>query len=160
MLPPSLQLRIPQNCSSLFILGKLNLIFNFRNNFTREKSIKKVYYSIMFWTFCFLPLIVVIHTNTMKTKIAILLAYFFQMTALLVAQTPLYDLGQFYPEFQEYANSRPMSYSWLSKDWPELEQWRIQGRAKMMELLSYSPEPVPLNPEITEKVRKTWLHPL
>ena len=91
----------------------------------------------------------------MKTKIAILLAYFFQLTALLVAQTPLYDLGQYYPEFQEYANSRPMSYSWLSKDWTELEQWRIQGRAKMMELLSYSPEPVPLNPEITEKVRKT-----
>jgi dienelactone hydrolase len=95
-----------------------------------------------------------IFINTMKTKIAILLSCFFHMTALLVAQTPLYDLGQFYPEFQQYANSRPMSYSLLSKDWPELEQWRIQGRAKMMELLSYSPEPVPLNPEITEKVKK------
>jgi dienelactone hydrolase len=90
----------------------------------------------------------------MKTKIPILLAFFFHITPMLVAQTTLYDLGQFYPEFQQYANSRPMSYSLLSKDWPEPEQWRILGRAKMMELLSYSPEPVPLNPEITEKIKK------
>ncbi len=109
----------------------------------------------MEWVFCFLPLIVPIHTDAMKTKTAVLLLCFFPMTVLLVAQAPLYDLGQFYPEFQEYANSRPMSYSWLSKDWPELEQWRIQGRAKMMELLRYTPEPVALNPEISEKVKKT-----
>jgi len=89
-----------------------------------------------------------------KTTICILLSCFVQMASQLVAQTPLNDLGQFYPEIQEYANNRSMSYSWLSKDWPELEQWRIQGRAKMMELLSFSPAPVPLNPEITEKVKK------
>ena len=90
----------------------------------------------------------------MKTIISFVLICFLQMGTLLVAQAPLYDLGQFYPEFQEYASNRSMAYSYLSKEWPELEQWRIQGRAKMMELLSYAPEPVSLNPEITEKVKK------
>ena len=84
----------------------------------------------MVWIFCFLPLIVPIHTDAMKTKIAILLSCFFPMTALLVAQDPLYDLGQFYPEVQEYANSRPMSYSWLSKDWPSLSNGGSRGGPK------------------------------
>jgi dienelactone hydrolase len=90
----------------------------------------------------------------MKIIISLLLVCFIQIHACLFAQTPSYDLGQFYPEIQEYASSRSMSYSYLSKDWPELEQWRIQGRAKMMELLSFSPAPAPLNPVITEKVKK------
>jgi dienelactone hydrolase len=90
----------------------------------------------------------------MKTVISFLLLFFLLITAQLVAQTPLYDMGQFYPEFQEYANNRSMAYSYLSRDWPELEQWRIQGRSKMLELLNFIPEPAPLNPEITEVVRK------
>jgi dienelactone hydrolase len=90
----------------------------------------------------------------MKTSLSILLSFFVQMATQLIAQTQLYDMGQFYPEFQEYANNRKMSYSYLSEDWPNLEQWRIQGRSKMMELLSFSPEPVSLKPEITEKVKK------
>lgn len=90
----------------------------------------------------------------MKQVICILLFSFVQISLQLSAQTPLYDLGQFYPEVQEYANNRSMSGSYLAKDWPEPEQWRIQGRAKMMELLSFSPSPAPLNPEITETVKK------
>jgi len=75
-------------------------------------------------------------------------------TAQLSAQNGLYDTGGFYAEFQDYANSQPMSLSYLSRYWPELEQWRIQGRAKMQELLACSPKPVPLNPVITETVKK------
>ena len=90
----------------------------------------------------------------MKTKIWILLFWLIQVSARLYAQTPLQDLGQFYPEFQEYADNRPVSYSYLAKDWPELEQWRVQGRAKMVELLNFSPSPAPLNQEITAKVKK------
>lgn len=90
----------------------------------------------------------------MKTIFSILLVCLVQISAQLVAQTPLYDLGQFYPEIQEYANNRSVSYSYLSNEWPEMEQWRVQGRSKMMELLSFSPAPSPLNPEITEKVKK------
>jgi dienelactone hydrolase len=90
----------------------------------------------------------------MKTRISFLLSYFVLISAQLYSQKPLNDLGQFYPEIQEYANNRSMSCSYLAKDWPELEQWRVQGRAKMIELLRFSPDPVPLNPEITEKVKK------
>ncbi len=90
----------------------------------------------------------------MKTRISAFLLFFIMFSPSGMAQAPLYDLGQFYPEIREYANNRSMSYSYLSKDWPELEQWRVQGRAKMMELLNFSPSPVPLNPEITETVKK------
>jgi dienelactone hydrolase len=90
----------------------------------------------------------------MRTLIFILLFVSVQLSINLSAQSSLYDMGQYYPEFQTYANEQPVSLSYLSKDWPELEQWRIQGRAKMMELLAYSPSPVPLNPVILEKVKK------
>lgn len=90
----------------------------------------------------------------MKQLITILFLALIQMTSYLYGQDSSRDLGQYYPEIQEYANSRAMSYSFLAKEWPELEQWRIQGRAKMMELLSFTTDPVPLNPEITEKVKK------
>ncbi len=70
------------------------------------------------------------------------------------AQNNQYDAGQFYRELQEYADGEPMRLSYLSGEWPELEQWRILGRAKMQELLSYTPEPAPLNAEITGKAKK------
>jgi dienelactone hydrolase len=90
----------------------------------------------------------------MKTRISAIVLLSILVSPRIAAQAPLYDLGQYYPEIQEYANNRPMSYSYLSKDWPELEQWRVQGRAKMMELLNFTPSPVPLNPEITATVKK------
>lgn len=90
----------------------------------------------------------------MKPLTTILFLVLLQTASLLYGQNLSKDLGQYYPEIQEYANSRAMSYSFLAKEWPEPEQWRIQGRAKMMELLSFTPEPVPLNPEITDKVKK------
>jgi dienelactone hydrolase len=72
----------------------------------------------------------------------------------LKAQENLYDIGQFYHEVQEYADKAPMRLSYLSADWPELEQWRTLGRAKMHELLGYYPTPAPLNPEIIEEIKK------
>jgi dienelactone hydrolase len=90
----------------------------------------------------------------MRTLIIILLFGSFPLSVNLSAQAGLHDIGQYYPEFQSYANEQPVSLSYLSRNWPEQEQWRIMGRAKMMELLAYSPSPVPLNPLILEKVRK------
>lgn len=74
--------------------------------------------------------------------------------AELAAQDNRYDVGQFYKELQEYADGGVMRLSYLYREWPELEQWRILGRAKMQELLSYTPEPAPLEPEIIEEVKK------
>ncbi len=72
----------------------------------------------------------------------------------LFAQDTLHDIGQFYPEFQGYADKQPVSLSFLSKNWPEPEQWRMQSRAKMHELLAYSPASVPLSPVVLEKFKK------
>jgi len=91
----------------------------------------------------------------MKAIITILMTGIVQMTMGLMAQTRLNDLGQFYPELQEYASTRSMTLSYLAKEWPELEQWRVQGRAKMIELLGFVPEPVPLNPVILEETKKS-----
>ena len=90
----------------------------------------------------------------MRTRNLLLLLFSVCITANLAGQKQQYDAGQMYPELQAYANEEPIALSWLKKDWPEIEQWRIMGRAKMQELLSYSPKPVPLNAEILETVKK------
>jgi dienelactone hydrolase len=90
----------------------------------------------------------------MKTIAFMLLLVFLQAASPLEAQENAEDLGQYYPEFQEYSDTRSMTLSYLSKDWPELEQWRVLGRAKMIELLGYAPAPVPLNPMILEETKK------
>lgn len=89
--------------------------------------------------------------RTLQVAFLILLCAF--GITLTVSGQP-YDLGQYYEEFQNYADGGSMSLSYLSRDWPELEQWRIRGRAKMFELLAYNPEPVPLNPIIKETIKK------
>lgn len=49
-------------------------------------------------------------------------------------------------------NSYPLSY--LSDQWSDVPTWQAIGRAKVMEYLSYSPKPCPLNPAIEDKVEK------
>lgn len=90
----------------------------------------------------------------MKTMVFFLLLGLAAFCSKLVAQDNEYDIGQFYQEFQDYADEQPVSLSYLSGKWPEIEQWQIMGRAKMQELLAYSPAPVPLDPIIIEKVKK------
>jgi len=62
------------------------------------------------------------------------------------------DVGNFYPMIQDYADRGEMSFSYLARDWPELEKWRILSRAKLHELLAFDPAPAPLNPEILETI--------
>ena len=49
------------------------------------------------------------------------------------------------------------SLSFLAKDWPEVKAWQIRGRAKVLELLSYSPEPCPLNASVDQRYTKDGL---
>jgi dienelactone hydrolase len=91
----------------------------------------------------------------MKAKHFFLLLLLLHPEVFIFGQPAKKDLGQYFNEFQSYADSRSMKLSYLSEEWPELEQWRIQGRAKMMELLSFRPEPAPLAPEIIESVKKS-----
>ena len=60
------------------------------------------------------------------------------------------DTGNYYPMLQARADSRAMSLSYLARAWPEPEQWRIQGRAKVQELLSFETEATDLDPEILD----------
>ena len=63
------------------------------------------------------------------------------------------DTGNLYPMFRNYADRSEFPLSYLSHDWPDIEQWRIRGRAKMQELLSYETEAAPLEPEILETLK-------
>ncbi len=79
------------------------------------------------------------------------------LTLPAVAQesaAPPADVGQYYPFLQKHADRMPRSFSYLARDWPDREQWRLQGRAKMHELLAYDPPACPLNAQVLEKVQK------
>ncbi|MBT7863219.1 MAG: hypothetical protein HN712_23085 [Gemmatimonadetes bacterium] len=58
------------------------------------------------------------------------------------------DTGDLYPWLQSRADGAAMSLSYLAREWPDLEEWRTRGRAKMQELLHFDPEPVDLQPEV------------
>ncbi len=75
-------------------------------------------------------------------------------TLSALAETDLPDVGNFYQMLQDYADQSEMSLSYLFRDWPELEQWRIRGRAKMQELLAFEPESTPLQTEILQQTEE------
>ena len=77
----------------------------------------------------------------------------FSATSLLSAQENP-STGNIYPMLQEYADKSELPLSYLSRDWPDIEQWRIGGRAKMQELLSYETEAVPLDTEVLGTVNR------
>ena len=71
----------------------------------------------------------------------------------LTAEEILSDGGNYYPMLKDYANRSSLSLSYLSRNWPDIEQWRIRGRAKMHELLSYETDATPLDEEILDTVK-------
>ncbi len=60
------------------------------------------------------------------------------------------DTGDYYPWLQNRADSAAMSLSYLAQEWPDLEKWRLRGRAKMHELLHFDTDPVDLQPEVLD----------
>jgi len=85
----------------------------------------------------------------------------FVLLAVLLVRTPFIargdepksDGGTIYPVVRKYADSSPLSLSWLSRPWPDIEQWRIRGRAKMQELLCYETEAVAPGGEVLDSVK-------
>ncbi|MCC5929708.1 MAG: dienelactone hydrolase family protein [Cyclobacteriaceae bacterium] len=90
----------------------------------------------------------------MKKGIFLLFYMCFFAFSQLIAQKAKQDVGQFHLEIQSHADNRSMSLSYLSKDWPDLEAWRLMGRAKMNDLLNYAPIPVPLNAVVLDTIKK------
>ena len=74
-------------------------------------------------------------------------------SGFLHAQEKRPDTGNLYPMLREYADRSPLSLSYLARDWPDIEQWRIRGRAKMQELLAYETDKTPLALEILDTIR-------
>lgn len=89
----------------------------------------------------------------MKNVLRILIATWGLYLPALAQSVPS-DVGNYYPFLSSYAKQQPMSLSFLSKQWSEVEQWRIQGRAKMLELLAYDPAPASSKPKILDQTVK------
>lgn len=64
------------------------------------------------------------------------------------------DVGNYFPFIDQLADESPLELSYLAKDWPNVEDWRALGKARMKELLAYDPAPVPPNPVVLEEVQK------
>lgn len=55
------------------------------------------------------------------------------------------DVGQYQGLMNALLAQQPPQLSYLARDWPEIDQWRLEGRGKLLELLAFRPEPSPLD---------------
>ena len=60
------------------------------------------------------------------------------------------DLGIYYEMLDQIATTKP-SLSFLSKEWPKVDEWRRQARSKVLELLAFDPPNVPFNSRVESK---------
>jgi len=88
----------------------------------------------------------------MKTWILLVLLLTISGTAL--AEALKSHVGNFYPFLKAYAGRSEFALSFLSRDWPDPDTWRAQGRAKMRELLAYEAAPAPRDAEILATVKE------
>ncbi|MHB8995366.1 MAG: dienelactone hydrolase family protein [Armatimonadota bacterium] len=63
------------------------------------------------------------------------------------------QIGSLYPFIQQTAAASPLELSYLHDHFTDLEAWKAQGRAKLLELLRYSPPTCDPAPEIVERVQ-------
>jgi len=97
------------------------------------------------------------HSQPLRTFTS--LAFIMTATILMFPQnTPAQqirpDTGNLYAPLQALSDSNSPSLSYLARDWADVEQWRIQGRAKMQSLLSYNTDAAPLDPVVLETVKR------
>jgi len=62
------------------------------------------------------------------------------------------DVGNYYGFLAAFSQRHP-ALSWQSQSWPDVEEWRSRGRAKMCELLCYAPAPVSPNAEALSSIK-------
>jgi dienelactone hydrolase len=71
-----------------------------------------------------------------------------------IAQEATSDIGNFYPFLEAYTQKHPASLSYLARDWRSVEQWRASAKARLHELLSFAPDPAPLEAEVLSTTRR------
>jgi dienelactone hydrolase len=64
------------------------------------------------------------------------------------------DLGNLYPLLKTQSERAPRSLSYLAQEWPDREAWKARARARMHELLAYTPQGAPLAPEVRDRRRR------
>jgi dienelactone hydrolase len=60
-------------------------------------------------------------------------------------------IGNLYPFAQRQADQSPLSLSFLRPEFKSLKQWQPRARAKLFELLSYTPPPVAPQPQLIRR---------
>lgn len=60
------------------------------------------------------------------------------------------DIGNYYGFLKDYGINRKPELSYFSKQWNDIEEWKKIARAKILELLNYFPEEVPLDVKTLE----------
>jgi len=60
------------------------------------------------------------------------------------------DMGIYYPMLDALA-AKPVSLSFLSEQWADVEAWKVTGKAKVSELLEFGPTDVPLNAKVESR---------
>ncbi|MCJ8167038.1 dienelactone hydrolase family protein [Pontibacter sp. E15-1] len=70
------------------------------------------------------------------------------------AQQAASDVANFYPLLDAYASNGNSSLSYLTRDWKSTAKWRKRGKAKLEELLAYTPAPAPLHPEVLRTTKR------
>ena len=64
------------------------------------------------------------------------------------------DLGSLYADMQRLVSGRPYEYSFLGQRFRDIDEFKKTGRAKLLELLLYRPEPTPPRAEVIERVER------
>ena len=67
-------------------------------------------------------------------------------------EVPNAQMGSLYPFVRATADGSPLDLSFLNDRFSDVEAWKAQGRAKVLELLHYSPPECDPNAEVLERV--------
>lgn len=67
------------------------------------------------------------------------------------------DLGPYLPQLDRILDEQGATLSYLAREWPSLAEWRTRARAKLFELLAYSPAPAPLEARLGRTVTHNGL---
>lgn len=62
------------------------------------------------------------------------------------------DLGAYQELVDQVLASQGRTLAYTTRDWPEVEQWRLEARGKLLELLAFRPRPVPLGARLERRI--------
>jgi len=62
------------------------------------------------------------------------------------------DVGVYQELLDQVLSQQTSSLSYLARDWPEIEQWRLEARGKLLDLLAFRPQPAPLDARLARKI--------